>query len=196
MLPPGLRDWDGTVRAGFGPSGKVEDVDAEMGPIALVDSSRAWKAHGKSYEVSLVDREGRVLQRFARTVDWFPPNEPIRGALNAVRPPARISDLRVGPDGRVWVLIRRAHPDWRATAPASGPQLVPMRGSGAPSAASFNALFESVLEVLDPASGDLLASIVLPGSYRRFVDARHLAEVVDDDDGHITVRVWKLELAR
>lgn len=195
MLPPSLRDWDGVVRGRFGPSGKVEDIDAEMGPLALVDPSRAWKAHGKSYALSLFDSAGTLLRHLERTVDWFPPNVPIRGALNAERPPARVSDLSVGADGRLWVLIRRAHPEWKATAPAGGPPIAPMAPNRLPSSASVNALVEVVLEVLDPDTGALLASRVLPGSYRGFVDAEHLAEVVEDDDGHITVRIWKLGLS-
>lgn len=195
MLPPSLRAWDGTVIARFGLSGKVEDIDAEMGPLRPVDTSRAWKADGKSYVVSLLDSAGAVLRRHERVLDWFPPNEPYRGSFEAARPPARISDLQVGGDGRLWVLIRRAHPDWKPTAPATGPAVAVRQGNPLPSAASFNALFEVVLEVLDPDTGALLASRILPGSYRGFVDAQHLAEVVEDDDGHITIRIWKLELS-
>lgn len=195
MLPPSLRAWDGTVIARFGLSGKVEDIDAEMGPLRPVDASRAWKADGKSYVVSLLDSAGAVLRRHERVLDWFPPNEPYRGSFEAARPPARISDLQVGADGRLWVLIRRAHPDWKPTAPATGPSVAVRQANPLPSAESFNALFEVVLEVLDPDTGALLASRILPGSYRGFVDAEHIAEVVEDDDGHITVRIWKLGLS-
>lgn len=194
MLAPSLRAWDGTVRGRFGPSGKVDDIDAEMGPVALVDASRAWKADGKSYAISLFDSAGTLLRRHERTVDWFPPNVPIRGAYNAERPPARISDLAVGADGNLWVLIRRAHPDWKATVPAGGPMMAPRNANPLPSASSFNNLFEVVLEVLDPASGELLASRILSGAYRGFVDAQHIAEVIEDEDGHILIRIWKLEL--
>lgn len=194
MLAPNLRDWDGTIRARFGPSGEVNDIDAAMGQVALIDASRAWKANGKAYELTLFNAAGAVLQRYERTVDWFPANVPITGAFNAVRPPARIADLSVGADGRIWVLIRRAHPDWKPTAPAGGPQLAPMRPGGLPSASSFNDLFETVLEVLDQDSGRLLASRVLPGSYRGFVDGQHIAEIFDDDDGHITLKVWQMDL--
>lgn len=194
MLAPSLRDWDGTVRARFGPSGKVDDIDAEMGQLALIDASRAWKADGKSYALTLLNAAGAVLHRHERTVDWFPPNVPISGAFNAVRPPARIADLSVGADGRIWVLIRRAHPDWKPTAPAGGPPVAPISPRGLPSASSSNALFEVVLEVIDPDSGRLLASHVLPGSYRGFVDGQHITEVLDDDDGHITLRIWQMDL--
>lgn len=195
MVPPSLRGWDGTVRARFGPSGVVEDIDAAMGRLALVDPSRAWQADGKSYVLSLLDSGGAVLRRHERNLEWFPPNEPYRGSFNAVRPPARIADLTVGTDGRLWVLIRRAHPDWKATAPLGGPTTAPRNANPLPSATSFNNLFEVVLEVLDPTSGEVLASRVLPGSYRGFVDAQHIAEVVEDDDGHIIIRIWKLELS-
>lgn len=194
MVPHSLRDWEGNVRARFGPSGPPEDVDAGRGAFALVDASRAWKADGKSYVLSLMDSAGGVLRRHERTVDWFPPNQVARGPFNVERPPTRIGDLAVGTGGRIWVLIRRAHPDWKATAPAGGPPVAPIAPNRLPSPSSFNALFEVVLEVLDPETGALLASRVLPGSYRGFVDPQHIAEVVEDDDGHVTVRIWKLEL--
>jgi hypothetical protein len=195
MLPPSLRAWDGSVLARFGPAGKVEDIDAAMGPLAPLDASEAWKADGKSYVVSFLDSAGAVLRRHERVVDWFPPNEPFRGSFQAARPPTRIADLQVGGDGRLWVLIRRAHPDWKATAPAGGPPVAVRQGNPLPSATSFNSLFEVVLEVLDPETGALIASRILPGSYRGFVDAEHIAEIVEDDDGHITVRIWKLGLS-
>lgn len=194
ILPPGLREWDGTLRARFGPSGSVQNVDAEMGPLYPLDVSQAWKAHGQNYELLLVDSSGAVRQRLSRSLAWFPPNEPVRGAYNDVRPPSRIADLSVGTGGNLQVLIRRAHPDWQPSASGTASAPIAVRSMRAPSAASLNALFEMVLDVLDPASGALLGSRVLPASYRGFIDAQHLAEVVDDEDGHISIGIWRLGL--
>lgn len=195
LLPPNLRGWDGTRRAAFGPSGSVSDVEAEMGPLMLMDSTRAWRASGKSYALTLVDTTGQTLRTLSRTVEWFPPDEPFRGSFQEAKPPSRIADLTVGPDGALWILIRRAHPDWKPAGTATTERAAPVAiaTNRLPAASDLNALFEVVLEVLDPDTGALLASRTLPGSYRGFVDNRHLAEILDDEDGHVEIRLWRLD---
>jgi hypothetical protein len=198
--PPALRDWDGRVIARFQLPDEIQGVEAQMGPVALDADGSLWVGHGARYDVVRLDAEGGPSRWIRRDVEWFPPDKRYEGALNVVRPPARLQQVATDPENRVLVLSRRAHPDWVPM--SNGPAKVerkrtesaPAEAARArPSLADWGSLFEFVLEVFGP-DGRLIASRTLDGGMQGFGDGTRVYQVLADADGRISLRLWDLRV--
>lgn len=201
---PSLRDWDGRVVARFTLPSEIAKMEAQMGPVALAADGALWFGHGERYEVGRFAAEGGDPRWIKRELAWFPPDEGYKGALNVVRPPARLQTLAADADGRVLVLSRRAHPNWAPMGGGTGgPERVERQRSGSaaaeaaaarPSLADWGKLFEFVLEVFS-ADGRLLASHVLDDGMQGFMDGSNVYQVLADESGHISIRLWSVRVS-
>lgn len=191
---PTLRDWDGRVVARFTLPSEIAKMEAQMGPVALAADGALWFGHGERYEVGRFAAEGGDPLWIKRELAWFPPDEGYKGALNVVRPPARLQTLATDADGRVLVMSRRAHPNW-APMDRSATNAAPAaeaRGRG--SLADWGKLFEFVLEIFS-ADGTLLASRVLDDGMQGFMDGSNVYQVLADESGHISIRLWSIRVS-
>lgn len=193
LVPPNLRNWDGEVVATFPPPGDITKVEAQMGPVTPANPGTMWFGHGERYELALIAAGGAVRQRIRRDLEWFPPDVEYTGPLNVTRPPARLDALATDATGRLFVLSRRAHPDWAPTV-AAGPRSAEpsARRSGA-APGGFAALFEYVLEVFAP-DGRLIASRVFDDGMRGILNGSLLSQVLEDESGRVSLRVWRVRV--
>lgn len=194
LQSPTLRGWDGSVTRQFTMPSAISGMEAGMGPVALAGADAIWIGHGERYEVLKSGPDGSVSAAIRRELDWFPPDEKHQGALNVVRPPARLRRVAVDAEGRVVVVSRRAHRNWTPMAnpgPASGEPAVAMARRG--SLARMSEIFEYVLEVFGP-DGTLIASTDLPDGVQGLLDAGTAYQVLEDEDGQISLRLWRLKI--
>lgn len=159
--------------------------------IAASKSGLVWSALRTEYRIDLVNPEtGSVERTIRREVPWFPPGmrpEP-RGGTPSLEPAPFIFDVREDEAGRLWVLIAIADPDWRSAIQA------PAAGDRHGSVTDEQRYRDTFIEVLDPASGRLLASKRLPQHIKQFVDDNLIGTVLEDADGTPRFFTWQLEL--
>jgi hypothetical protein len=143
-----------------------------------------WAVHSTRYEIEQWSISGRLLLRMVRQAEWFEPW--LRHEPGVVRPQviqARVDSLR-----RMWV--------WALIPDSSGRGPVATVGSRPSLYAQFNARYDSVLEVIDLASGRLIAAhqTAEPGftivADDVMLSQRELAS------GHIVRDVWKVRIVR
>ena len=153
-----------------------------------------WLAAGNAYEVRLVAKDGTVAKRIARDVEWFPPGLTMIGPWWESRPRPRIVDLTADAEGRVWVLITRAHPNWKAD--TTRPKTTgPISIASLPSRYDMSQYLESVIEVFDGTSGALLASQTLDGDVIGFASPGVLCRVDETADGRVMLKMFTMSIS-
>jgi hypothetical protein len=193
-VPPVLTGWGGEEIARFGSERPQSESEAIMGPAFAVDTSHVWHAAGNAYEVRFVAKDRTVSKRIARDVEWFPPGLTTTGPYWESRPRPRIVDLTADAGGRVWVLITRAHPNWKAD--PSRPRITgPIAIASMPSRHDMSQYLESVIEVFDGTSGALLASQTLGGDVIGFASPGVLCRVDETADGRVVLKMFALSLS-
>jgi hypothetical protein len=192
--PPALRGWDGSIVVTFAPPSSASGEEAPMGPVTALSADTVWFGHGQRYELWRLSASGKSGSRIRRALDWFPPDARYAGALNVVRPPARLQFLRVDDDGRLLVLSRRAHREWTPMAPRAQQSSGPVEARGRGSLAEMNRLFEYVLEIFS-ADGALVASLDLDDGMQGLVDGATVYQVAADSMGLISLRLWGIRVS-
>jgi hypothetical protein len=191
---PNLLGWRGERRAEYGALEPPDDMHERMGPLALLDTTRVWLARTRSYELELLGSDGKVHQRLARRVDWFPTDSAPPPIPGTAPPPPRIHAISIDDGGRLWVLVRRGHRDWKpADSQRAQPMTMPIEASRLPTTL-FAETFETVLEVLDARTGQAIATRELGGGALGFPAPGLLYEVEQGDLGEVTIRIHRLAL--
>lgn len=174
---------DGTLKRSFG----SEDTEAMRGVPSATGRSLAstadglvWTAYLMQYVVELWNPESGVLvRRFTRHSEWFPPRLTVvpRDAQAPAEPQPMVVGLRHDAENRaVWVLLTVADSLWA--------QVVGRRGGdhGSVSVSDEQGYYDTLVEVLDDSTGELLASVRLPEYFRQFFGADQVGGVIEDDD--------------
>lgn len=191
---PALRDWNGQVIARFTLPGDIASIEAQMGPVALSRDGSLWFGNGERYELVRIDARGGDARWIRREVDWFPPDKKYEGALNVVRPPARLQMLATDAEDRLFVVSRRAHPNWAPMDPSAQRGSGPAEARGRGSLADWGRLFEFVLEVFGP-DGNLIASRALEDGMQGLGDGSTVYQVLADSTGAISLKLWRIRIA-
>ena len=115
-------------------------------PVALDGQGRVWTTRAGEYAFEAWDpgRAAEPVTRLAGEPDWFDPGPPQPGAPVSAPAPSIVISLRVD-RGLLWVGTWVADEDWEAGAGA------------APSPLELDRLLDTVLDVVDTASGRLIA---------------------------------------
>jgi hypothetical protein len=150
-----------------------------------------WSARRTDYVLEQWDSAGRRVRQLRREAEWFLPHG--RAGVNGrVKPNPAINAFWVDANGYLWVVISVASRDWQsALVEKTGPQGRRMIG-----ATSDNALFDTIIEVIDPAN----ARIVARGSIdRRAIHASGNGLLVfyeESDIGVPRIDVWRPRVVR
>ncbi|CAN5855410.1 hypothetical protein BH23GEM9_BH23GEM9_18590 [soil metagenome] len=146
---------DGSIIRSFGPR-QPPDAPPQRASRRLAASRMSgsfWAARLTEYVIERWDTSGRLLLQLKRTVSWFPPNVEPRGD----GPPSpAITAIWEDERGPIWVMIVVADQNWqrnhdRLRRMQTGPEVLIQP-------ADQHGLGDTVLEVIDPATGALLAS--------------------------------------
>jgi hypothetical protein len=157
-LPLHLIGKDGKIERSFGAVNpyRREDGDLLWRWIAPAGNDRVWAAPVTKYVLELWSFSGQKIRELERNVSWFKPHKQFgqsRDKPNAPPNPG-IMDLRMDSAGKLWVIIHVADEKWKSgLGTVRGLYNQQVRGI-----ADENKYWDSIVEVIDPASGTLVAS--------------------------------------
>lgn len=143
-----------------------------VGPLPLAvnpDDGHLFMAGGEEYALLEMNESGERLRRLERQASWFPPGNNENPDPNT----PGVSDLRVDSLGRIWTAVILPVGDYRDAFDGSG-----RYGS---SIASFDRIRDTVIEVIDPAAGRVVARARFPQSRMRFLPGSDLVYTVRQD---------------
>lgn len=179
-------------RVSFG-AGKSEAFDGHptrvMGSLAHAGGNRFWANTIREYRVRLWTTKGELQRVIDRQVDWFDPWTEWDGRIDVAPPPPRLISTWQDRAGRLITLTAVAARDW---APVTGRNLA--REAPPPTAAEFERANDSVLEIIDPRDGSLVATQRIRGTMIAIV-ADSLVVGLSSGIGKSTgLDVWKFRL--
>jgi hypothetical protein len=177
----------GAIRRSFG-----SDKSEARPELALATSRRLapagqgafWSAHATRYTIERWDTTGALRATLEVPTPWF---APWRERKDGDPPKPTIIDLQLDNQGLLWVLLSVA--DARHKPPARSV-------AGTPARIDRDAEFDSVLEVIDPATAQVITSTRMEESMRGFGCAGVVFSSSEDSEGYPLVRLWSVALAR
>ncbi len=160
--------------------------------VAPTDSS-VWTAHPNRYVLEEWSFSGRRLRGVERQVEWFLPRQegPAFSGPDEPRAPA-VTDVVVDGRGYLRTLLLRGGERWAELLP---PPIPGRDGEMIYPATAGMGLFESVVEIIDPA-GQLVAKGVVQDELYGFVDPEHAFSYAEDEHGNPTISIWRIRLTR
>jgi hypothetical protein len=193
LQPVHVLDRTGSTRVSFG----ADKIAADKSPvvqatqyiwadreIAKAANGNIWVAHQNQYELRLYDPSGKLLRVLTRQVDWFKSYTQIKPGDH----PPRLADIAEDANGLLWVLLTiqnsaYAPPkNWDTFKPLT-PNMVDEK-------------LDTIIEVLDPKSGVLLASLRLKPHFRELLAPDRIARLAEDADGLQFFDIYRLRLVR
>ena len=134
---------------------ELQRLDAIDRQLAAAGSGRVWAAYWNRYEVELWDTAGRRLRRVVREAEWFKAwrwdaQEAAATRRPSIVHPPEFRALQQDDSGRVWTIVSVAPDD---------------EGGGREGAA----VRHTVIEVLDPSAGRLIAAVRVEAPVMDFV---------------------------
>lgn len=195
-LPIHILDPSGRIVRSFGAAGATAGVGVDgIRHLARAGRDRIWSARTNRYELQLWDSSGRLLQTLVRDADWFQPwTKPAPGAPWESPPAPAIRSIWVDSIGRVWTVISVADKNWK---PRPGQR---SRGEGlariVDDAGAIDRYFDTLIEVIDPEQGRVVARGRHPGHPLSFNDQGLLYGTSVGSDGDSRLTVWRVRLTR
>jgi hypothetical protein len=160
--------------------------------VAIARDGELWTSSLLEYEIRKLRRSGGDALILKRAPSWFAERSRPWLGNHEYPPPPRMFGIREDSHGLLWVFVQVASPGWNgawARVP-KGMKDVPA------SLVDFEKFFDTLVEVIDPAVGRVVArrrigsrTIALPGS------GHNVAIYRVDDDGEPSVRIVALSLA-
>ena len=187
--------YDGLVRASFDGTNSFRWDRPDIHRRALAASARGgfWAAAQTQYRIIRWSADGEILQELRRTVEWFPDNT-YYGLHweDKSRPPAPgLIDVYEDDQGLLWTLIHVPDDEWRAG--LDGPLRPGMYGEMVPSI-DRNALWDTVLEVLNPSDQSVIARQTVDEALLGWADASVAYSYRENAVGVPLLDVWQTEL--
>lgn len=156
-LPLHLLGDDGTHLKSFGGGSDAFRPDSpgtERRVLAPAREDGVWSAHSTQYVLTRWSPDGRALDRIRRQRDWFTPHLGDYVPNPETPPPAYVSAVREDDDGLLWVASVVPDNNWaeglRSSVGRSGRTLYGVD--------ELNRYFDTIVEVIDPAAGTVMAT--------------------------------------
>ena len=192
-LPLHTIDQSGQISASFGADPPIRnwgDPLKTMRRISPSGSGAVWSAGLEEYSVERWTTQGRRTAHFRREVSWFPPPEPGKTHDRIRDPPVPwVYAVHEDDEGLLWVMIHVADENWSdAFVEKMGP-LGPTKGVD-----DWNLYRDSILEVIDPRRGVVIASKRFDPQFFGFTRQGMPYAMVYRDGVFPTVQVWDVKL--
>ena len=139
-----------------------QEMDLLMRMALGGDRTSFWSVSTNTYQVDRYHIDGSLLESFRLEPPWESDGGGRQGPGPPPSPPGVMTVQER--DGLLWILSRRRTPDFRAaTSRIHGPEGLATRID------DYNRYYESVLDVVDPRTRQLVSRSVIPGYLLRFV---------------------------
>jgi len=143
----------GAVAHSFGSDQEIVGLQgglARQRRLARAVGDSIWSAHVTRYRIDLFDPERQLVRHFHRRVDWFQPwtREP-SGSFRSRPPLPRVANIAFSDEGYLQVYLLVPDSEWTPPSPDNPIGVTPE---------GFSRHFDTLVEVIDPSSGDILAT--------------------------------------
>lgn len=181
------------TRKSFGRGGtlmRMGGSTAQFQTLAAARTGGLWSANLFRYELHSWTATGEHVESLHRRPSWFAEDSPVWLGNPGTPPPPTVAALQEDQDGLLWVFLRIPAENWRlgwSRAPAVAREVLP-------SLIDVEKLFDTMIEVIDPRAGAVLARERLPG-YMIGVSDHQLISIYDTDAGdYPIIRVLEIKL--
>lgn len=151
------------------------------------DGGSVWTVGRGDYRIELWDTTGTRRAVLQRDADWFEPyvlGTPLEP--DGPPPPPQVSLMTRDAEGRLWIAVLVAADDWRAGFSRAE------NGRYEPQIAQ---IYDTILEVVEPSTGRLLASRRFTDhSFSVFLDGSLIVSYEEDEAGYPFLDVWRFSL--
>ncbi|MEY4958181.1 MAG: 6-bladed beta-propeller [Gemmatimonadota bacterium] len=158
--------------------------------LSNVRRGQFWSVLSRSYRLDAWSVAGRHLATIERAAPWLSRNMPYSDGTFGLAPTAYSQDLRVDSLGRIWVLTTVASAGWRnglgSPVKVNGRDRYPDR--------NMEKLFDTIIDVFDGTSFQLLTSHRVPGFFMVFLSDEHVLRQREGDDGSQVLEVWRVRM--
>ncbi|HYW11677.1 MAG TPA: hypothetical protein VE871_06950 [Longimicrobium sp.] len=193
-FPLHLLGPDGAVLRSFGAdlAADIPGHSMDLRKLALAGPAAVWAGHLTGYRIERWSLEGERQAAFVRDVPWFQPYTDMRWRPDQAPHPILMA-LRQDAGGRLWSVVRVADERWQGARPVIADTLLARRNP----AAQYDPeeLFDTMVEVIDPACGRVLLSRRFPGLIAGFLDDGRMVSWSDRPGGHPRLTVWRVDAA-
>jgi hypothetical protein len=171
---------DGTGLAAFDSIEPGARGPAAMGRNITVDpAGRRWSVGMADYRVKQWGEDGGLIRIFEARREWIPESIPMRLERDQ-RPPGQMAGLEADERGLLWVFAAVPDADWAPPSPGTRP--------------SPKTMYDTVVEVIDPAEGTLLARSTFDDLVIPFATG-FAYSMVEESSGDLRVQIWRLDLS-
>lgn len=186
-------DTQGLIRRSFG------GLPGALGRAGYLASRRSvapwngdhfWAAWFNAYELELWDTEGRLIQSLVRNAEWFVP------WTDTFIPERRVPGKRepmlvgIGVIGGGLLAVSVYVPRDRSMQYPSAQPLVDASEPG-----FFSSLYDTVIEIIDPDHGSLVATKRFDGAVRGFAGLNLVTRTIENESG-VSLEVFEVRLVR
>ena len=186
----------GEVVKSFGsydPTQPLGVIEPNRRRLAVSKDGRFWAAFLTEYRIGLWDGNGRQVLEVQRNVDWFRAHDGQVGPDGETG--AYIKALWEDAEGLLWLVIQVPDENRRANRsrlrdPGDG------MGPRPESALTFHGMLDTVIEVIDPRKGTLIASRRLDDNLRTFGNGAPLHAYREQASGVPSYDVYRAKLLR
>jgi hypothetical protein len=134
----------------FGPSWSLPDFRTMAATMRAPSASGIWTASLEQYRIEHWSPQGQLQRVLERTPAW-PPRATEGLGTPTIEPPNSIQAITEDSAGRLWVFISVAAPTWREGWPAN------IRGEMSMSSIALEKMLRTLVEVIDPVAGRVVA---------------------------------------
>ncbi len=181
-------DPEGRLRRAFRAGNRVDPglrqlIPGRDGRIWAVLMQRQWR-------VEQWDTAGAFVRAIDRSPEWYPVYQQYRGPQLDAAPLPTLVDGWEDEAGRLWIMGKMADPNWRDGLLPGG------IGDGAPAViiADPDRLYDTMLEVIDPATGAVLAATRLDPSFTMVLEPGVIGRMVARGQGVQQVELMRASL--
>lgn len=152
-----------------------------------------WAARATEYVIDRFDAEGKRSLRVVRDEPWFRPH---LGAnlIEEQEPKPRIMGIAEDSLGRLWVLLVTKGAEWKRSIGYTLPSRLGGGRSPIPVITDEDGYYDTVLEVIDPGRGQLVATHRMPQAVLFLVGAQHVATRRETQSGEYYMQLWAMSL--
>jgi hypothetical protein len=183
---------DGTEQRGLGKI-PAEPRSTNFFPwfrtLAESTDTSFWAAELTRHVVREWSVSGRLLNEIELDEPWFPPQEGF-GANAEEEPRPSLMAIDLDEHGLLWLLTYTADPDWMDAAEDGKDPY----GRSSKVIRDLSRYYDTVIEVVDPAEGEVIASLRMDQRLDRFAGHRLVYGETQSPAGSPTMTVWELSL--
>ena len=158
--------------------------------VAVATDGSIWAAHENRYRIDKWTQDGVRIARIERDASWFRHWVDWPGSAYEVKPEPAIVGIRDWGDGLLMVVVRVADTAWRPMRPARIE-----RGHELITAAQYEELYDTVIEILDTRSGTVVARAQVDARVWRLVGKDGFYSYAEHSElGEAKHIVWSVDL--